>query len=134
MHKRIAIYLALFAGQAHAAGPVHLAAWPRDAVMLNPGDDIQAAIDAHGVATTFHLSAGVYRIQSVIPKDDDFFVGDDGAILNGANVLTQFDRDGALYVARQPAHRSQYADPWRMQQWAIRAAIIRRTSISTASR
>jgi hypothetical protein len=100
MRKGIAICLVLLTGHAYAAGPVHRAAPPPDSVTLNPGDDIQAAIDAHGIATTFHLSAGLYRIQSVIPKDDDTFIGDDGAILNGADVLSQFDRDGALYVAR----------------------------------
>jgi hypothetical protein len=71
MRKSIAICLVLLTGHAYAAGPVHRAAPPPDSVMLNPGDDIQAAIDAHGIATTFHLSAGLYRIQSVIPKDDD---------------------------------------------------------------
>ena len=100
MHKRIAICLVLFAGQAHAAGPVHPTAWPRAAVTLNPGDDIQAAVDAHPGSTVFHLTAGVYRIQSVTPKSADAFIGDDGAELNGANVLTEFDTDGALYVAR----------------------------------
>src|SRR5262249_54212047 len=34
------------------------------------------------------------------PKESDAFVGDDGAILNGSNVLTEFDRAGSLYVAR----------------------------------
>jgi hypothetical protein len=100
MRKSVAVCLVLFAGETNAAGTVHNVAVPPASVTLNPGDDIQAAVDAHGIATTFHLSAGTYRIQSIVPKDDDLFIGDDGAILNGANVLTVFDRDGTLYVAR----------------------------------
>ena len=68
-------------------------------VTLAPGDDIQQAVDAHPAGTTFHLTAGVYRIQSVIPKRGDSFVGEDGAVLNGAKLVTAFERDGALYVA-----------------------------------
>ncbi len=69
-------------------------------VTLSPGDDIQAAVDGHPAGTTFTLGVGVYRIQSVTPKSDDVFTGADGAILDGANLLETFDRDGALYVAR----------------------------------
>lgn len=69
-------------------------------VTLHPGDDIQAAVDSHPGATTFQLTAGVYRLQSVLPKGADSFIGDDGAILNGAEPLDSFDRQGGLYVAR----------------------------------
>lgn len=69
-------------------------------VALSPGDDIQAAVGSHPPGTTFTLSAGLYRIQSVTPKNDDVFTGADGAILDGANLLETFDREGALYVAR----------------------------------
>lgn len=99
MRKSIALCLTLFAGPAVAAGPIHRAP-PPNAVTLNPGDDIQAAVDAHGQDIVFHLTAGIYRIQSITPKSGDAFIGDDGAELNGANVLTQFDTEGALYVAR----------------------------------
>lgn len=100
MRKSLVICLTLFAGHAHAAGAVRQARLPPESVTLTPGDDIQAAVDANPNGTTFHLNAGVYRIQSVIPKQGDAFVGDDGAILNGAKILTGFDRDGSLYVAR----------------------------------
>ena len=100
MRKSIAICLTLLAGHAHAAGPLRHVVPPPDAVTLSPGDDIQAAVDAHPGSTIFRLSAGLYRIQSVRPKEADVFIGDAGAILNGAKLLTTFDRDGALYVAR----------------------------------
>ncbi len=69
-------------------------------VTLSPGDDIQHAADGNPSGTTFMLNAGIYRIQSVTPKSGDAFIGADGAILDGANLLGTFDRDGALYVAR----------------------------------
>lgn len=70
------------------------------AVQLTPGDDIQAAVDAHPANTAFHLAAGTYRIQTVLPKNGDRFIGDAGAILDGAELLERFDRAGSLYVAR----------------------------------
>ena len=72
---------------------------PAAAVALSPGDDIQAAVDANPAGTTFSLAAGLYRLQSVRPKDGDSFLGAPGAVLNGARVLTDFGRSGALYVA-----------------------------------
>ncbi len=69
-------------------------------VTLSPGDDIQQAVDSNPPGTTFMLNAGVYRIQSVLPKKGDAFIGAVGVVLNGAKLLDTFDRDGALYVAR----------------------------------
>ena len=71
----IAICLVLLAAPAYAAGPTHRVAPPRDSVTLNPGDDIQAAVDTHDQDTVFHLTAGIYRIQSVVPRSGDAFIG-----------------------------------------------------------
>jgi len=84
-------------------------------VALSPGDDIQQAVDHNPPGTTFMLNAGVYRIQSVLPKNGNAFVGADGAELNGAKLLDTFDRDGALYVAR-----NQPIDPGTMVQGVCR--------------
>ena len=56
------------------AGPV---------VVLQPGQSIQAAVDANPAGTTFTLRAGVYHGQSIVPKDGDRFHGDSGAVLTG---------------------------------------------------
>lgn len=96
----ICLAMAAAASQAFAAGPSPAVGAPAGSVTLSPGDDIQAAVDAHGQDTVFHLRAGTYRLQSVVPKSGDAFIGDAGAVLNGAKVLSEFDRDGALYVAR----------------------------------
>jgi parallel beta-helix repeat protein len=84
-------------------------------VTLAPGDDIQQAVDRNPASTTFMLNAGLYRTQSVTPKNGDAFIGADGAILDGANLLDSFDRDGALYVAR-----NQPIDPNTMVQGVCR--------------
>jgi hypothetical protein len=82
-----------------AAGPRADVAVPAGAVELMPGDDIQAAVDAGPPGSTFHLNAGLYRLQTVRPKSGDVFIGAPGAVLNGARVLTDFSRSGANYVA-----------------------------------
>jgi hypothetical protein len=81
-----------------AVGPRANPAVPAGAVELSPGDDIQAAVDARPPGTAFHLNPGLYRLQSVRPKDGDSLIGSKGAVLNGARVLTGFGRAGDLYV------------------------------------
>lgn len=90
---------ALIATAAQAAGPRADIRRPVGSIVLSPGDDIQAAVDANPAGTGFFLKAGVYRIQSVIPKRGDSFTGAKGAILNGAKLLDGFTRAGDLYVA-----------------------------------
>jgi len=58
-------------------------------VSVSPGDSLQKVVDAHPAGTTFVLKAGVYRRQSVKPKDGDVFVGESGAVLTGEDV-TEF--------------------------------------------
>src|SRR5947208_2089944 len=61
-------------------------------VTLNPGDDIQAAVDANPEGTKFILNAGVYHTASVIPKDYDQFIGNPArqAVLSGSTVVNNF--------------------------------------------
>lgn len=66
---------------------------------INPGDDIQAVVDAHPAGTRFLMPAGLYRMQTVRPKDGNSFVGSPGAIMNGSRVLTSFVREGPYWVA-----------------------------------
>jgi hypothetical protein len=55
-------------------------------------------VDHNSGGTTFHLTTGLYRGLSIIPKDNDVFVGDEGVLLNGAVVL-KFEKRGAEWVA-----------------------------------
>jgi hypothetical protein len=66
------------------------AAEPTDMVVIAPGEDIQAIIDAHLPGTSYLLLGGVHRQQSIEPKDGDSFIGEAGAHLSGAVILGPF--------------------------------------------
>lgn len=81
-----------------AAGPVGTTDPPPGAVLIDPGMDIQAAVDAHPPGSAYYLSAGLYRLQQIVPKDGDRFIGALGARLNGARLLTGATRADGLYA------------------------------------
>jgi parallel beta-helix repeat protein len=70
-------------------------------VTVSPGDDVQSVVKAAPEGTTFILRAGVYRMQSVEPKNRDVFRGEGSVILNGSQLLSfQPDPSGSkLWVA-----------------------------------
>jgi parallel beta-helix repeat protein len=55
-------------------------------VKIYPGDSIQTRVNQYPGATTFYLRAGVHRRQTVVPKSDNRFIGEWGAVLDGENV------------------------------------------------
>jgi parallel beta-helix repeat protein len=74
---------------------------------IEPGEDIQARVDAHPEGTTFTLAAGTHRLQQVTPKNGNTFVGEVGAVLSGARLLTTFAREGSYWVAVGQTQRGQ---------------------------
>ena len=64
-----------------------------------PGDNIQSAVNAHPAGTQFVIKAGVHRLQQVMPKAGNAFVGEPGAVMSGARLLTEFTREGSHWVA-----------------------------------
>ena len=77
------ILLAFFGGTTALAGEV-IIPWTKDMGKTY----IQTFVDKYPEGgTTFILEAGVYRMQSVIPNDGDIFVGENGAVMNGAMLL-----------------------------------------------
>jgi Right handed beta helix region len=95
-----------------------LAAWPApQQVSVGVQDNIQAKVDASPPGTTFLIAAGVHRLQSIVPKSADSFVGEQGSVLSGAAQLTSFQPDGGYWVARVPVQLSATAD----QQAAARS-------------
>ena len=72
------------------------------ATLLCPGDNIQAKATAAGVGATLTLQPGTYRLQTVIPLPNQSFVGQAGAIMSGARLLTGWIQNGATwYVTGQ---------------------------------
>ena len=66
-------------------------------VVLKPGQDLAAAVDRAPEGTRFRLEPGVYRQQTIRPKDRQEFVGQEGAILNGAMVLERWKDDAGVW-------------------------------------
>lgn len=69
-----------------------------DTVYLNIGDDFQNAVNAKPGATVFKIKAGIHRLQDVTPKSNNVFVGEDGAIMSGARLLTNWVQEGGYWV------------------------------------
>ena len=59
-------------------------------IVIEPGQNIQAVVDAYPEGTGFFLKAGYYRLQSIRPKRGNSFIGEYGTILSGAAVLSNF--------------------------------------------
>jgi hypothetical protein len=68
-------------------------------VTLRPGAKIQDSVAKYPTGTTFLIKAGVHRLQSITPKSGQSFIGEAGAVLSGARLLTSFTRQGTYWVA-----------------------------------
>jgi len=79
-------------------------------ILVHPGDDVQQMVNQNPAGTAFRLSGGLYRSFSIQPKDDDSFIGDAGAHLTGAQVLTGFSRSGSYYVISGQFQHGQVTD------------------------
>jgi len=93
---------------------VNLAATGQQVITLLPGADIQGFVDGNPENTTFVLSAGTYRLQSIQPKNGDSFIGQNQPILSGAQVLTTFSRLGFFWFVdgqTQAGQRNGSCDP-----------------------
>jgi len=74
---------------------------PGGSIVINPGDDIQSAVNSHNPGATYYLQAGVYRMQSISPHSGDTFIGAAGAALNGSKVIPNaaFTVSGGHWIA-----------------------------------
>jgi hypothetical protein len=84
---------------------------PPQTVILRPGDDVARVAANAPAGSTFVLTAGVYRLQSIVPRDGQSFLGQPGTVLDGSIVLAKWRRDGAHWVADglpEPLFKSGY--------------------------
>ncbi|MFC5353396.1 carbohydrate-binding domain-containing protein [Azospirillum himalayense] len=79
---------------ANLYGPKTLTA-PAGAIVIAPGANIQSIVNGAPAGATFWLQPGEYRLQSITPKDNQTFIGAEGAVLNGSKLLTGFSQDSA---------------------------------------
>src|SRR2546426_3943944 len=69
-------------------------------VVVAPTDDLQALVLANDPGTTFVLQPGIHRNGVTSLKDNDSFVGEPGAVLNGSKLLSEWELvtiDGRTY-------------------------------------
>ena len=67
-------------------------------VTLEPGQNIQSAVDANPGGTVFLLRPGTYLNQRIVPKKGNVFYGQPGAVLDGTNTTAYaFDLGGSPY-------------------------------------
>ena len=68
-----------------------------DGVVVQPGTDIQAAIDARPTGATFCLMPGVHRLlRGLRPKEDQRFIGEPGAVVSGSKVVPSWTLEGGF--------------------------------------
>jgi hypothetical protein len=65
--------------------------------------NLQALVNQNPPSTTFSLAPGVHRLQTVVPKAGDVFVGQAGAVLSGAVLLTTFSHSGKYWATSAPS-------------------------------
>jgi Right handed beta helix region len=88
-------------GTSKASVTVTVGSSQPEGVQLSPGDDIQSAVNANPTGTTFLLAPGIYRLQSVVPKDNDVFFGQSGAILDGAILISSWRQQSSSVWSAQ---------------------------------
>jgi hypothetical protein len=94
------------AGTTSGGGGVSI---PAGAVRINPGQSIQAFVNAYPGGTAFVLGSGVHRMQTVVPKQNQRFYGESGTVMNGSRVLTNWvNAGGGQYYA---PNQTQQVEP-----------------------
>ena len=68
-------------------------------VRIDVGVDPRVVVGAYPAGTVFVFAAGVHRLVGpIVPRVGDVFVGEPGAVLSGARLLSSFEREGGLWV------------------------------------
>jgi hypothetical protein len=72
---------------------------PQAGVRIPVGTEIQSVVDENPAGTTYIIEAGIHRLQSIVPKDGDTFIGEPGAIMSGARIISEIAFDGTRWYA-----------------------------------
>ena len=84
---------------------------PAGAIVIQPGANIQAVVDSKPAGSTFYLAAGVYRGQTIQPRNGDVFMGQAGALLTGEDRVQHAFRGNASNVTIRGLIIEKYANP-----------------------
>jgi hypothetical protein len=100
---RRAFYLTALIIIANGVGPFDMwnspLCWAGQTINVKTGDNLQTLVTQYPPSTTFSLAPGIHRLQSVVPQTGDSFVGQTGAVLSGAALLTSFTPSGSYWTA-----------------------------------
>jgi parallel beta-helix repeat protein len=88
-----------------------LAGVPAGAIVIQPGANIQAVVDSKPAGSTFYLTSGVHRGQSIQPRNGDIFIGQAGAVLTGEDRVQHAFRGNANNVTIRGLIIEKYANP-----------------------
>jgi hypothetical protein len=72
---------------------------PPGAIDVLPTSAIQTAVDQAPAGSVFCIKAGVHRARSTTPKQGQAFFGEPESVLNGANVVSTFQRVNSQWIA-----------------------------------
>jgi Right handed beta helix region len=89
--------LRLFALALTASTGCGLSAQEGPTVALNPGQDLRAVVADSPEGTRFYFNRGVYRQQTIFPKNRQKFIGQDGVILSGAMELASWKKEAGFW-------------------------------------
>jgi hypothetical protein len=81
------------------------------ASVICPGESIAAKVAAAPEGTSFTLRSGVHRLQQFSPKSGQSFTGEAGTVLSGARLLTDWAREGSLWVHGGQTQQGRSASP-----------------------
>jgi parallel beta-helix repeat protein len=85
----LTICIASLAAEASSYGPQASITCPTNSVAISPGTSIQSIVNAYTGATTFCIKAGTHYLRSsILPRTGNTFIGEFGAILDGAGWST----------------------------------------------
>jgi hypothetical protein len=74
------------------------AAQSQQTIVLKPGQDLEKIVAHAPEGTRFLFEPGIYRQQTIGPKNRQEFIGQKGAILSGAMVLASWTNQSGLWV------------------------------------
>jgi hypothetical protein len=90
---------------AAAVVDVNSSSCPFNAIGVEPGKSIQAAVDRAGKGAAFCLKTGIHRAQAVRPLAGQRFYGEGKTVLNGSLLLDGFRRENRYWVANSRLQR-----------------------------
>ena len=104
MDRHVALCSLLIAAAA-AFVDVNSSSCPFDAIAVEPGNSIQAAVDFAGEGAVFCLKKGIHRAQAVRPRAGSASTGRANTVLNGSRLLDGFRREDRYWVANSQLQR-----------------------------